>query len=344
MDSKAFHICPFCQSPSPVAAPRCVRCDRALSGLPLPVYGSELDATPMRSAPADLTDLPLRDTIAATPRPEAAPVTVAAPAAAPVAGPARRRVSDRGRIGRTAKLAVAAGIVGAALLGGWLVRAQDRGEPRARAITAAPATTRPAPAAAAASPALSLPSPAVAAAAPVAARASASPLPRAKAAPSASAPRAAWPQREVISPAEPPPPVAAAAADDETPRPTVRRARRPAATPIYDEADVTTVHPDVSAAPVGVERARDDFGREASPPEPEAHAAALRARLERAQQRRDVLAQRVTELRAQTNVPVIRDVDEYQRLQQSLSAALDELDRADADVARLRRALRRRGE
>ena len=342
MDSKAFHICPFCQSPSPVAAPRCLRCDRALSGLPLPVYGSELDATPMRSAPADLTDLPLRDTVAAAPRPEAAPVTVAAPVAAPVAGPARRRVSDRGRIGRTAKLAVAAGIVGAALLGGWLVRAQDRGEPRARAITAGPATTMPAPAAAVASPAISLPSPAVAAAAPVAARASASPLPRAKAAPSASAPAAAWPQREVVSSEEPPPPVAVAG--DETPRPPVRRARRPAAAPIYDEADVTTVHPDVSAAPVGVERARDDFGREASPPEPEARAAALRVRLERAQQRRDVLAQRVTDLRAQTNVPVIRDVDEYQRLQQALSAALDELDRADADVARLRRALRRRGE
>jgi hypothetical protein len=340
MDSKAFHICPFCQSPSPVAAPRCVRCDRALSGLPLPVYGSELDATPMRSAPADLTDLPLRDTIAATLRPDAAPVT----AAAAVAGPARRRASDRGRIGRTAKVAVAAGMVGAALVGGWLVRAQDRGEPRARAIKPAPATTMPPPAAAVPSPAATLSSPAVAAASLARARASASPLPRATAAATrpASAPPAAWPQREVVPPEEPAPPVAVA--DDETPRPAVRRARRPAAVPIYDEADVTTVHPDVSAAPVGVERARDDFGREASPPEPEARAAAHRARLERAQQRRDVLAQRVTDLRAQTNVPVIRDVDEYQRLQQSLSAALDDLDRADAEVARLRRALRRRGE
>jgi hypothetical protein len=338
MDSKAFHICPFCQSPTPVAVPRCVRCDRALSGLPLPVYGSEVDATPLRSAPADLTDLPLRDAIAATPRPEAAPVT----AVAPVAEPARRRVSDRGRVGRAAKLAVAAGMVGAALVGGWLVRAQDRGEPRARAITAAPATTMPPPAAAVPSPA-AVPSSAIAAASPLVPRASASPPPPAKAATRpASTPPAAWPEREAVSPGAPAPPVTVS--NDETPRPTVRRARRPAAAPIYEEAEVITVHPEVSSGPVDVERARDDLGRDSSAPEPDARTAALHARLERALQRRDALAQRVTDLRARTNVPVIRDVAEYQRLQQSLSAALDDLDRADAEVARLRRALRRRGE
>jgi len=335
MESKAFHICPFCQSPTPVAVPRCVRCDRALSGLPLPVYGSEVDATPLRSAPADLADLPLRDTIAATPRPDAAPVT----AAAPVAEPARRRVSDRGRVGRTAKLAVAAGMVGAALVGGWLVRAQDRGEPRARAITAAPATTMPPPAIPSTA---GVPSSAIAVASPVVPRASASPPPPAKATMRrASTPPAAWPEREAVFPGAPAPRVAVS--NDETPRPTVRRARRPAAVPIYEEAEVITVHPEVSAGPVDVERARGDLGRD-SAPEPDARTAALQARLERALQRRDALAQRVTDLRAQTNVPVIRDVDEYQRLQQSRSAALDDLDRADAEVARLRRALRRRGE
>jgi uncharacterized protein YlxW (UPF0749 family) len=104
------------------------------------------------------------------------------------------------------------------------------------------------------------------------------------------------------------------------------------------------VHPDVSARPVDVERARDDFGRDSSAPEADARTAALHARLERAQQRRDALAERVRELRARTDVPVIKDVEEYQRLQDYLSAALDDLDRADAEVVRLRRALRRRGE
>jgi hypothetical protein len=41
------------------------------------------------------------------------------------------------------------------------------------------------------------------------------------------------------------------------------------------------------------------------------------------------------------NVPVIRDVAEYQRLQDELAAALDDLDQANVEVRRFRRALRR---
>ncbi|HET6898674.1 MAG TPA: hypothetical protein VFK70_10010, partial [Vicinamibacteria bacterium] len=70
--------------------------------------------------------------------------------------------------------------------------------------------------------------------------------------------------------------------------------------------------------------------------------AALRARLDRAEEHRDAVAERVRELRQRANVPVIRDVGEYQRLQQDLSAALDELDQAETEVRRFRRALRRR--
>jgi hypothetical protein len=71
-------------------------------------------------------------------------------------------------------------------------------------------------------------------------------------------------------------------------------------------------------------------------------ARALRARLDRAEQHRDAVAERVRALRERVNVPVIKDVDEYQRLQEELSAALDELDQADTEVRRFRRALRRR--
>jgi hypothetical protein len=52
----------------------------------------------------------------------------------------------------------------------------------------------------------------------------------------------------------------------------------------------------------------------------------------------------VRELRAQVNVPVVKDVGEYQRLQEELSAALDDLDQANVEVRRFRRALRRRAE
>ena len=104
------------------------------------------------------------------------------------------------------------------------------------------------------------------------------------------------------------------------------------------------MHPDVAAAPVDVERARDDFGRDDSPGMDAGARAALRARLDRAEQRRDVAAERVRELRVQVNVPVVRDVGEYQRLQEALSAALDDLDQANVEVRRFRRALRRRDE
>jgi hypothetical protein len=105
------------------------------------------------------------------------------------------------------------------------------------------------------------------------------------------------------------------------------------------------VHPDVAAAPVDVEPARDDFEPDASAETRDAGArAALRARLDRAQQHRDAVAARVADLRARTNVPVIKDVDGYQRLQTELSAALDDLDQAETEVRRLQRALRRRAE
>jgi hypothetical protein len=105
------------------------------------------------------------------------------------------------------------------------------------------------------------------------------------------------------------------------------------------------VHPDVAAAPVDVERARDDFEPDAPAETRDAGArAALRARLDRAQQHRDAVAARVRDLRARTNVPVIKDVEEYQRLQNDLSAALDELDQAETEVRRFQRALRRRAE
>jgi len=125
---------------------------------------------------------------------------------------------------------------------------------------------------------------------------------------------------------------------DDTPAP---RPRRPPA------AEVIHVHPDVAADPVDVERARDldrdDLESGAAAEAPDAGAqAALRARLDRAQQHRDAVAERVRELRERVNVPVIKDVDEYQRLQEQLSAALDELDQADTEVRRFRRALRRR--
>src|SRR5882672_8008026 len=103
MESKAFHICPFCQSPSPASASRCARCDRSLAGLPLPTYGSELDAASMRSEPRDLVDLPLRDDAEATPIRAVAAVT--APAPTPSRPPIPPLPKDR-RIGRAAKVGV----------------------------------------------------------------------------------------------------------------------------------------------------------------------------------------------------------------------------------------------
>src|SRR4030088_684718 len=126
MESKAFHICPFCQSPSPASASRCAQCDRSLAGLPLPTYGSELDAASMRSEPRDLLDLPLRDGVETTPPiPVAAALTAATPAPPPAARPRRLpSAPERRRLGRVPQVGVATAMVGALLIGGWLVRAQ----------------------------------------------------------------------------------------------------------------------------------------------------------------------------------------------------------------------------
>jgi len=320
MESKAFHICPFCQAQNPASVSRCTRCERSLAGLPLTVYGSDLDAEMRPNATAELVDLPLRETTADAPRPSIAPMAAAPPAPAPE--PAPRRSFQRRSDTRTARLGVAAGLMGGAallggiLLGGWLVRAQDRDEPETTPITtaAAPPSTLPA---------ATVPAP----------------------------PRAKAPPRTVAATAPPPAPVAspeakpsrpAVASREEAPLPPAAYPQRPARRPA---AEVITVHPDVAAAPVDVERARDDFEPDTPAETRDVGArAALRARLDRAQQHRDTVAARVRDLRARTNVPVIKDVAEYQRLQNDLSAALDELDQAETEVHRLQRALRRRAE
>ncbi len=298
MESKAFHICPFCQSPSPASAPRCARCDRSLAGLPLPTYGSELDAASMRSEPGDLVDLPLRDGVEATPIPVAAVVTAPAPTASRPPIPA---APPRHRIGRGAKVGVAAAMMGALLIGGWLiggwlVRAQ--GTPTSAPAAEVPGTTL------SASPATMGPDRA-------ATRVSAP----------ESGPRVSAPARRT----------SIGRGADAAP---VRQAATREATEVY------TVHPDVRAAPVGVERMPEDLGRDSTADARDEGARAdLRARLGRAEQRRQAIAERVRQLRARTNVPVIRNVEEYQRLQEQLSDALDQLDRVEAEVARLRRAL-----
>jgi len=313
METRAFHICPFCQAQCPVAAARCVRCRRALADLPLPVYGAELDAEMRPSVSGELVDLPLRDTIEETPSPASAAPTAASGG--------RRRPLPRRRDARAARLAIVAGLMGAAgllgavvLVGSWLVRAEDRRTP-AETVNTLPAATVP-PATVAPASAAPATVPPVTAAAP----------PRA---------RPASPSRTATAVSTPPPMAEPLRDDMPAPRP-----RRPPA------AEVIHVHPDVAADPVDVERARDldrDLESGAAAEAPDAGAqAALRARLDRAQQHRDAVAERVRELRERVNVPVIKDVDEYQRLQEQLSAALDELDQADTEVRRFRRALRRR--
>jgi len=314
METRAFHICPFCQAQCPVAAARCVRCQRALADLPLPVYGAELDAEMRPSVSGELVDLPLRDTIEETPSPASAAPTAASGG--------RRQPLPRRRDARAARLAIVAGLMGAAgllsavvLVGSWLVRAEDRRAP-AETVNTLPAATVP-PATVAPASAAPATVPPVTAAVP----------PRAK---------PASPSRTATAVSTPPP--MAEPRRDDTPAP---RPRRPPA------AEVIHVHPDVAADPVDIERARDlardDLESGAAAEAPDAGAqAALRARLDRAQQHRDAVAERVRELRERVNVPVIKDVDEYQRLQEQLSAALDELDQADTEVRRFRRALRRR--
>jgi hypothetical protein len=291
MESKAFHICPFCQSSSPAAASRCARCGRSLAGLPLPTYGSELDAASMRSEPGDLVDLPLRDGVEATPLPAAAAVNAPAPIVSPPPIPA---AAPPRRIGRAAKVGVAAAMMGALLVGGWLVRAQ--GTPPSPPAAEVPDTTLSA-------------SPATMAPDRVATRMS-KPEP---------GPRVSAPARRT-----------SAGRDMAPVRPAASR----------EAAEVHTVHPDVRAAPVGVERMPEDLGRDAPAGARDEEARAdLRARLGRAEERRQAIAERVSQLRARTNVPVIRDVAEYQRLQEQLSDELDRLDRVEAEIARLRRAL-----
>ena len=314
METRAFHICPFCQAQCPVAAARCVRCRRALADLPLPVYGAELDAEMRPSVSGDLVDLPLRDTIEETPSPASAAPTAASGG--------RRQPLPRRRDARAARLAIVAGLMGAAgllgavvLVGSWLVRAEDRRTP-AETVNTLPAATVP-PATVAPASAAPATVPPVTAAAP----------PRA---------RPASPSRTATAVSTPPPMAEPLRDDMPAPRP-----RRPPA------AEVIHVHPDVAADPVDVERARDldrdDLESGAAAETPDAGAqATLRARLDRAQQHRDAVAERVRELRERVNVPVIKDVDEYQRLQEQFSAALDELDQADTEVRRFRRALRRR--
>ena len=65
VESKAFHICPFCRAPSPVSEQRCARCGRSLAGLPLEIYGFETDAALAHPLPKPLMDLPLREQEAA---------------------------------------------------------------------------------------------------------------------------------------------------------------------------------------------------------------------------------------------------------------------------------------
>jgi hypothetical protein len=103
---------------------------------------------------------------------------------------------------------------------------------------------------------------------------------------------------------------------------------------------------DVEADPVDVVRARDDAPREGSFEDeagdggrPASVRAGLLERLQRAERRRDRVAERVDRLRERANVPIIRDVEAYQRVQADLAVALDELEAADAEVARRRRAL-----
>jgi hypothetical protein len=296
MESKAFHICPFCQSPSPASAPRCARCDRSLAGLPLPTYGSELDVASMRSEPGDLVDLPLREGVEATPIPVAAAVTAPPPTASrpPTPAPPQRR-----RNGRAAKVGEAAAMMGALLIGGWLIGrwlVRDRGTPTPAPAAEVSDTTL------SASPATMVPD--------RAATRMSTPEP---------GPRVSVPARRTSAGREVAP---------------VRQAAS------REAAEVYTVHPDVRAAPVGVERMPEDLGRDATADARDEEARAdLRARLGRAEQRRQAIAERVGQLRARTNVPVIRDVDEYQRLQEQLSDALDQLDRVEAEIARLRRAL-----
>jgi hypothetical protein len=235
MESRAFHICPFCHAASPVSQTRCPSCTRSLVGLPLAVYGTELATAVARPAPEPLADLPLR----------MAPFAANGDASTVMTRPAREPAVG-------AIVVMAAALIGSIAVGSALVR-----------------------------------------------------------------------------PRRPP-----------SPRRT---------------AQIDTVHPDVRALPVAmradpadVRLAREPIARNARATsdevrEPGEDTPILRAQLSRAEESRDRLAERVGRLRARTNVSVITDVDRYQRLQDELETAREDLDRAEADVARWRRALRRVG-
>jgi hypothetical protein len=359
MDSKAFHICPFCQATSPVADARCASCARSLAGLTLPVYGSEIDEALSGREPQPLVDLPLREdapVAAAAPLVTAAPVA-AAEAVAPIeSGPETRPLplpertvaaaaaphrSSAGRIAGTAAAMLAIGIVG-----GWLVRGP---KPR-RGGNSAPL------AAASAAPSSSLP-----AAPPSTFTSDSLPSMRESDLPPAIAPRVtprATPRPAMARPAPTPmPPMAAPprpASRPDTQRaantaparpapqappvvseaPPVRRAasrpvRPPAAEPIEEEGPVP---PDVDMDSVAPERGDEGAGQART---------SVADRLQRAEERRATLAARVNRLRERVNVGVIRDVENHQRLQAELEAALDQQDRLDSQIARLRRLLDR---
>jgi len=323
VESKAFRICPFCQSPTPLGDERCSGCRRSLAGLTLPVYGSALDAAMGQPAP-DLVDLPLRED-APGPVPDVVPevmpdvVPAAVASAAPRPAPATAR-TERRRVGRGAKAAVGTTLLAVLVAGGWLLReappsAQEEAAPSSSSRPSAPrhATARVVP---------TTEVPATSSVAP-------SPVPRARPTPRLAA---------VAPPLRAPLPRVAPPAERET---DTNGGERRADDGDRPAARVYTLHPDVRSGPVDVERAEGDFHPRlpaAEPIEPPdaAAQAGLRQRLARAEARRDVLADRVASLRERTNVRVIRNLQDYEAAQADLSAALDALDRADSEVARLR--------
>ena len=285
VESKAFHICPFCRAPSPVSEQRCARCGRSLAGLPLETYGFETDAALAHPLPKPLMDLPLREQ-------EAAGNDGAAPAPALPLRPAlaARRRPGPAAMRRPPRDPLPGAIVGMAVA-------------LAAAIAAGATLVRP-----------RRPAPAVrtAAAREILRRQASAHIPV---------------SRESAALATPPPVIARATA----PSPVVT-VPPPAGRP---RPEIHTLHPDLRPD-------RDDV-RDDEVSAPDEDALVLRAQLRRAEESRDRLADRVDRLRARMDVPVVTDVDRYQRLQDELETAREDLDRAEAEVARWRRALRRVG-
>jgi hypothetical protein len=137
-----------------------------------------------------------------------------------------------------------------------------------------------------------------------------------------------------------------ASASDATPPPP----RRPAAEPIEDEGPVPfdlgpadgpeTADVREGRTPTGPareRRPRADGASRGVPDGAEGERVPIDERLRRAEQRLDAVAARVGRLRARANAAVVQDVEEYQRVQADLEAALEQQDRLEAQVARLRR-------